>query len=78
MAGGIHPPLSVIESWPSRSANPERRGWDVFTAMIVLYTLCTVVVALRLWARLRLQRNPGLDDLFIVFSMVRLFLIQAD
>jgi hypothetical protein len=71
MAGGIHPPLSVIESWPRASANPVRRGWDAFVLMLVLYPICLVVVGLRLRARIFKYRNGGIDDVCIVLAMVR-------
>lgn len=72
MPGGIHPPLSVIASWPTPNyVDPERRGWSVVVMCAVLWGLAMVILMMRLWARLVLQHNAGLDDLFIVLAMVR-------
>jgi hypothetical protein len=81
MPGGIHPPADVFLSWPKPSANPVRRGWDVFVLMVVLYTLALVVVGLRLRARYK-RKILGRDDTFIVLAMVysqfRIFNIGQD
>jgi hypothetical protein len=73
MPGGTHPPLSVIESWPKPSLNFERRGWGVPIAVIVLFVITATVVSARLWSRLVIQRNAGIDDICIVFAMVRTY-----
>jgi hypothetical protein len=72
MPGGIRPPLEVILSWPARSEHPERHGWGLTITTIILFCITLAVVVARLWARMVLQRNAGLDDVFIVGSMVRL------
>lgn len=38
----------------------------------VLLALTYVVVGLRLWARLRIAKNPGIDDALIAFNMIPL------
>ena len=72
MPGGTHPPLSVIGSWPNHSPNFERRGWGIPIVVMVLFSISIAVVSARLWARLVIQRNSGIDDLFIVAAMVRI------
>lgn len=71
MGGGVHPPLSVVLTWPTPNyVDPVTRGWEVPIMCMVLFGIAFIVVLARLWARLVLQQNAGLDDLFIVFSMV--------
>jgi hypothetical protein len=76
MPGGIHPPLAVLEEW-AKIGNPlhptETRGWGLAILCIVLYTLATVVVLARLWARFKVRQTSGLDDALIVLAMVRRF-----
>jgi len=73
MPGGINPPLEVIQSWPKPSLNPETVGWGVVVAMVILYAFALGVVVARLWARFAIQRNAGIDDIFIVLAMVSTF-----
>jgi hypothetical protein len=70
MPGGIHPPLSVIESWPKASADFQRRGWGIPITIIILFTITVCIVAARLWVRLVMQRNQGIDDFCIIAAMV--------
>jgi hypothetical protein len=70
MPGGLHPPLSVISSWRPNYTHPETRGWGIVVLVSVLLALCYVVVFMRIWARLRLAKNSGLDDALIVFNLV--------
>lgn len=73
MPGGIHPPLSVIATWPTPNyVNPQRRDWGVVIMCAILWGAAMVILMMRLWARLVLQHNAGLDDLFIVLAMVRM------
>jgi len=71
MPGGIRPTPEILLSWPQRSDHPERRGLVLTVTTIVLFLITLVVVLARLWARLFLQRNGGLDDIFIALTMVR-------
>ena len=52
--------------------NPESRGHGLFAAIILLKTLATAVVGLRLWVRYRLLRTVWIDDYLIVASLVGL------
>jgi hypothetical protein len=68
----LHPPLSVIATWPFNFTNPpETRGWGTIALFILLIVSAYLVVALRIWARLRVSKNSGIDDALIVFNMVR-------
>ena len=72
MPGGLYPPLSVIESWPQPNyINPVQRDWTVPVILIVLFFITLLIVCARLWARLIVGRNAGLDDLLIALAMVR-------
>ncbi|TID20697.1 ATP-dependent bile acid permease [Venturia nashicola] len=68
-----HPPLSVIATWPFNFTNPpETRGWGIIFLFVLLLVLSYIVVSLRIWARLRKSKNPGIDDALIVFNMIPL------
>jgi hypothetical protein len=71
MPGGLHPPISVLISWIPNYANPETKGWGLVILVIVLLALAYIVVAMRLIARFKLAKNPGIDDGLIIFNMVR-------
>lgn len=67
----LHPPFSVIVTWPFNYTNPpETRGWSVIFFFVLLIVSSYIVVSLRIWARLRRSKNPGIDDALIVFNMV--------
>jgi hypothetical protein len=70
MGGGLHPPLSVLGTWTPNYVDPEMRGWTFPAIIIVLYILAFAAVFLRVFARLVYMRNAGIDDLFIVLSLV--------
>jgi hypothetical protein len=70
MPGGLHPPTSVIMTWKPNYVNPETRGAYIVPIVIVLLVLGYIVVGLRLWARFRISKSPGIDDALIIFNMV--------
>ena len=70
MAGGLHPPISVILTWSPNYIDPERRNWLVVILATVLLVLCYIVVSLRIWARFFIAKNAGIDDALIIFNMV--------
>jgi hypothetical protein len=71
MPGGTHPPLTVILSWPNPNyVNPPRHGWGLTIGIVVISALAVLTVCARMWARLRLQKNGGIDDVFIVAALV--------
>jgi hypothetical protein len=70
MPGGLHPPLATILQWSPNYVNPETRGIGIVILVVLLLALTYVVVLMRLWARLRMAKNAGVDDALIVFNMV--------
>jgi hypothetical protein len=71
MPGGLTPPLSVIESWPTANlTNPELRSDAYFIIIITFLSLSTVVVFARLWARGVIQRSLALDDYLIFVALM--------
>ena len=70
---GIHPPLATIVAW-GKIANPlhpsETRGWELVTLVVVLFSITLITVIARLWARIKIHHNAGLDDVVIVAAMV--------
>jgi len=62
-------PLDVILSWPAPNyVNPERRGPALLIVNCILLPLALIIVALRLYTRLRIAQSAGLDDLFIAVA----------
>jgi hypothetical protein len=75
MPGGIHPPLDVIRTFPHPNyINPVVRDWTLAAGIIFLLILTVFIVCARLWARLAIQHNSGIDDVIIVLAMVRTLL----
>lgn len=73
MPGGFHPPLSVILSWPEPNyTDPAARGHQLLAVTVTFGLLAIIFVAARLWSRIKIQKNAGLDDLFISLALVRL------
>lgn len=70
MPGGVHPPLSVIESWHPNYINPPTHGQGIVIMEAVLLSVCYVVVALRVYGRMFQSKNFGIDDALILFNMV--------
>jgi hypothetical protein len=78
MPGGIHPPLEVILSWPKPNVvDPVRRDWMLPILTIVIFFVTLAVVTARLWARLVIHHNAGIDDALIVLAMVCSLHIRA-
>lgn len=68
------PPPEVIAAWPEPNyVDPERRGHVNTIVQVILVTIVTAFVAIRIYARLIITRaRIGLDDIIIVISWVRL------
>ena len=72
MPGGFHPPPDVMASWPEPNyIDPETKGKELLVVAIIFCVLALLVVSLRLWTRLCLQGEAGLDDVLITLAMVR-------
>lgn len=70
-AGGLHPPAEVLAAWPRPNyVNPEERGWEAPIVLVVMLFLTIVVFVARLWARLVVSKNAGIDDMFMGISML--------
>jgi hypothetical protein len=72
-AGGIHVPPEVIAGWPSPNhVNPVERGWGAPIALSILLILTILVYVARMWARLTMTKNAGVDDILISIAMIPL------
>jgi hypothetical protein len=72
MPGGFHPPLSVILSWPPPNyTDPIGKGPQLLVVTIIFGILSVFFVVARLWSRIKVQKNAGLDDLCITLALVR-------
>ncbi|PWY96661.1 integral membrane protein [Aspergillus sclerotioniger CBS 115572] len=71
MSGGLHPPLSVIESWPApNTIDPESHSPAALILSAIFGGIAVATVSLRLWARCVIQRQAGLDDIFIALCLI--------
>lgn len=64
-------PAAVRASWPTPNyIDPPTRGHGVLVVNVVCLSLAFLVVAMRLYTRLRITCSIGVDDLFIVIGLV--------
>ncbi|PYH48708.1 uncharacterized protein BP01DRAFT_420483 [Aspergillus saccharolyticus JOP 1030-1] len=71
MPGGMHPPLSVIASWPPRNTvNPESHGPAALVLAAVVGGMAFVTVMVRLYARCFIQHQGGIDDILIALALL--------
>jgi hypothetical protein len=72
--GGLHPPTEVLLSWPKPNyINPDDRGWASSIVLLVFLSITFLVYIARMWARLGLGKNHGLDDTIMSIAMLPLF-----
>lgn len=72
-AGGIHVPPEVIASWPTPNyISPEERTSAAPVVLSILLVVTLLVYVARMWARLTMTKNAGLDDVLISISMIPL------
>lgn len=72
MPGGLFPPLSISQSWPAPNYNdPVTQGTALIDLAIVLYAIALITILARLWARVVVRYDVGLDDVLVVVAMVR-------
>lgn len=71
MGRTLKPPLDLVLAWQT-DAYPHgvRRDHTLLILATVFSAIAFIFVLVRLTARLGIQRNPGLDDLFIVPALV--------
>jgi hypothetical protein len=73
MPGGLHPPLEVISSWPKANySNPITRSKAVLIVACVFGPVTIALVLARLWVRIRIQHNAGVDDWLMMAAIVSL------
>ncbi|GME58777.1 putative integral membrane protein [Neofusicoccum parvum] len=73
MPGGIHPPIELLKAWKTDNVTypkGERKGPSLMIGIIVMYIVTLVIVLGRLWARIVVQRNQGIDDYLIIATIL--------
>jgi hypothetical protein len=74
MPGGIQPPVEQWLKWPLPNyENPPERAHHVLICACVLGPISIAILFARLWVRIRLQRNAGLDDWLMLAAFVRTY-----
>jgi hypothetical protein len=64
-------PTSVLRTWPAPNyVDPPTRGPEFYIVCGIFLGLATVLLFVRLYARLFVRRWFGLDDALIIFSWV--------
>lgn len=65
------PSVEVIKSWPaSNFVNPEKRGPVAIITVSVLLGIVTILLAVRIYTRLRISQGFGWDDVLIMLAYV--------
>ncbi|KAE8334128.1 hypothetical protein BDV24DRAFT_157025 [Aspergillus arachidicola] len=72
MAGGIHPPTSVIASWPPSGQSSQIHSNGVLAVTTIFGPLAIFTIFIRLWARFMLQRQGKLDGWIMLAAVVPL------
>jgi hypothetical protein len=63
-------PPSVVESWPAPAANPETRGPALPIIVLTFYTLASIVLCLRFYAKIRISHSVCAEDALVGLAMV--------
>jgi phosphate/sulfate permease len=72
--GGVNVPPGVLLSWPTpNTVNPEERGWESSIILMVAMGVTFLVFIGRMWARLVVAKNAGLDDILMSVAMLPVF-----
>lgn len=68
-----NPPPSVTSTWPKPNyVNPERRGPALLISQVILLTIATAFLLMRIYARVWITRaHIGVDDILVIISYVR-------
>ncbi|KAH5073595.1 hypothetical protein HBH95_151250 [Parastagonospora nodorum] len=70
MPGGIQPPIEELLSWPVPNyIDPPTKSKYILIVACVLGPISIILLLARLWVRIRLQRNAGLDDWLMLASL---------
>ncbi|EXJ86366.1 hypothetical protein A1O3_03317 [Capronia epimyces CBS 606.96] len=71
MVDTLHPPPSVIASWPKANyIDPHTRGPALEYVCIIFSAVAVFIVTARVCSRLFITRAPGLDDLLAVIALL--------
>ena len=71
--GGLHPPSHVVLSWPRPNyIDPETHNMTGPVFLITVVFLTITVYLARMWARVVVAKNHGLDDLLMSIAMIPL------
>lgn len=72
-SGGLSPPADIVSTWPTPNhTDPETHG-DSGPIIVIAFLVCSVLVYFaRMWARIRLSNNVGLDDYILGIAMLPL------
>ena len=71
--GGLNPPPKVVASWPKPNyIDPITHNWAGSIVVLVALAISIVIFIARIWARLVVSKNAGLDDLIMSFAMIAL------
>lgn len=69
MPDTLHPPPSVIATWPKPNyVDPESRGQGLFVLTIVLTSLGLIIIISRTYSRLAITRAFGSDDALAIVA----------
>ena len=64
-------PPAVIASWPKPNyINPKTHGPGLMTVACLLPSFAILIVGLRLYARFKITKAPGIDDLLILLALI--------
>ncbi|OQU95387.1 hypothetical protein CLAIMM_01604 [Cladophialophora immunda] len=70
MVDTLHPPPSVIASWPKPNyVNPDTRGPGLVYMCIIFAAIGIITCTARVYSRLFITKAPGLDDLLVVVAL---------
>lgn len=79
MPGGIQPPIQELLRWPAPNhINPTTRSDYVIITACILTPISVTLLCTRLYVRISMQRNAGVDDWFMLAALVSAILTAAE
>ncbi|KIW91784.1 uncharacterized protein Z519_07754 [Cladophialophora bantiana CBS 173.52] len=70
MVDTLHPPLSVIASFPKPNyVDPHTRGPGLVYMCIIFAAIGIIICTARVYSRLFITKAPGLDDLLVIIAL---------
>ncbi|KAL2851397.1 hypothetical protein BJX68DRAFT_72168 [Aspergillus pseudodeflectus] len=63
-------PPSVVDNWPAPAANPETRGPALPIIVLTFYTLASIVLCLRFYAKIRISHSVCAEDALVGLAML--------